>query len=185
MKKLYGMMLAGGSLGLLASFVQMIEYTTLLKNPSAALSCNLNSVFSCSSVFNAWQSSFFGFPNALMCIVFFTIMASLGLVGFTGSNLARNLRLTMHGLALFFLGFGLWFLQQSTFVIGALCYLCLVCITGLLMVNGAWLRINAPDLPISASARRRLQKWISKGTDVFFWIVLAIVIGGTMYLHFA
>jgi len=62
-RSLYAVLAAGSSLGLLASFLQLLEKLVLLKNSHAALTCNINSTFSCTNVLNAWQSEVFGFPN--------------------------------------------------------------------------------------------------------------------------
>ena len=51
------MFFAGSGLGLLASFVLSIETLILAKAPNAALSCDLNSVISCSSVAQHWSAS--------------------------------------------------------------------------------------------------------------------------------
>lgn len=177
-------MAAGGAIGLTASFLETLEYLELLKNSHAALTCNLNSVFSCSNVLNAWQSRIFGFPNTLLCITFFTLMLSTALVGLTGGVLGRKLRLWLHGIALFFLSFALWFMWESTFRIRALCILCLICLTGLLTLNWGWLRINARDLPISAKSRTKLAKAIQHGADTFAWLLLAILIAFVMFIKF-
>jgi uncharacterized membrane protein len=169
-------MTIGGVVGTLAAFLQTVEKIQLLKNPSNPLTCDLNSIFSCTNVLSAWQSSVFGFPNSLMCMGFFVIFASIGLAGWSGAKLPRNLRLGIQALALFVLGFGLWFMQQSIYSIGALCIYCIFCIAGLLFVNATWLRINAKDLPIGERGRAVLNKGIAKGADIFAWFVLGLVV---------
>jgi len=178
-------MTAGGVVGTIAAFLQTLEKLTLFKNKNALLTCDLNSVFSCSNVLNAWQSSVFGFPNSIMCTMLFVIFGSVALVGATGGKVARGLRLGVQALSLGTLGFALWFLWQSTFRIGALCIFCLFCFTGLLMVNWGWLRLNAGDLPIGAHGRALLEKGIAKGADTFGWIILALIIALIMILRFA
>lgn len=182
--KLYAVMVAGGAMGLVASFLQSIEKIALLKHQNAALSCDLNSVFSCSNVLNAPQSAVFGFPNSFMCMVLFTIFTTEGLVLLTGGHVSRGFRLFTQGLSLFTLGFALWFLWQSTYRIGSLCIFCMFCFAGLLMVNAAWLRMNSSDLPISARAHRMLAGLMLRGADIFVWILLAVVVAGAMVLHF-
>lgn len=176
-KILYGVMTAGGAIGLAASFLQMLEKIELLKHPDAVLTCNLNSVFSCTNVLNAWQSSVFGFPNSLMCVVFFTFFMAVGLVGLTGGTAVRSLRLVTQALALFMLAFGLWFLWQSTYRIHALCVYCIFCFAGLLMINATWLRVNAAEWHLS-------KRVIKNGMDIFAWIVLALAIAFAMTLQF-
>jgi uncharacterized membrane protein len=178
-------MAAGGALGLVASFLQMLEKLTLLKNANSELVCNLNSVFSCSNVLNAWQSSVFGFPNSLMCIVLFTVFGSVALVGAMGGKLTRGLRLGVHALSLFTLGFGLWFLEQSIYSIRSLCLYCLFCFSGLLLVNWGWVRTNQADLPISAKGRLLVARVIAKGADTFVWILIALIITFAVLLKFS
>ena len=183
-RTIWSVLSAGAAIGLAASFLETVEYQILLKNSHAILTCNLNSVFSCTNVLNAWQSKVFGFPNSMMCMVFFTLMLGLGLVGATGGSITRGLRLAGHGIALFFLGFGLWFLEQSTFSVRALCILCVFCFAGLLTVNASFLRLNVADLPISRSLRDHLQASMVKGADIFGWIVFGLLITFVIALKF-
>lgn len=182
---IYAILAGGGTVGLVASFLQTTEKLQLLKNADQALVCDLNSVFSCTSVLNAWQSSVFGFPNSLMCMVVFTVFLTVGFVGLTGGTLPARLRHVMHGLAVFMLGFGLWFLWQSIYSIGSLCLYCLICFTGLVMVNWAWLRLNADDMPfLSTAARNKLKAGIGRGADTFGWITLVLVVAFAIALKF-
>jgi uncharacterized membrane protein len=183
-RTIYGLIATGGAVGLVASFLETIEYQEILKNAHAQLVCNLNSVFSCGNVLNSWQSKIFDFPNSMLCMVFFTLMLSSGLIGLTGSVLVPKLRLWLHGIATFFLCFALWFMWESTFRVHALCILCLFCLAGLFMLNWGWLRINIDILPISSHRRKQLHKAIARGTDTFAWLVLAILIAGVMFLKF-
>ncbi|HSW74588.1 MAG TPA: vitamin K epoxide reductase family protein [Candidatus Saccharimonadales bacterium] len=184
-RTIYGLITAGGVAGLTASFLETLEYQEILKNSHAQLVCNLNSVFSCGNVLNSWQSKIFGFPNSMLCMVFFTLMLSSGVVGLTGGILAPKFRLWLHGIATFFLGFALWFMWESTFRVRALCILCVFCFAGLLTINWGWLRTNAEILPIGEQGRKRLYKAIHQGADTFAWVVLALLIAFVMLLKFS
>jgi uncharacterized membrane protein len=183
-RTIYSTMAVGGAVGMIAAFLQTTEKITLLKHKDAILTCDLNSVFSCTNVLNAWQSSVFGFPNSLMCLTLFTIFASIALAGLSGGTLPKNLRLAIQALSLFTLGFALWFFAQSIYVIGSLCILCIFCFTGLLLVNWGWLRLNAADLPIGERGRRALARAIANGGDIFGWFLLAALVGFAMLLRF-
>ena len=183
-RTIYGIMVAGGAVGMVASFLQTLEKLTLLKHKDAILACNFNSVFSCSNVLNSWQSSALGFPNSIMCLVLFTIFTFTALVGLTGGRISRGMRLGMQALALGTMTFGLWFLGESIFVIGSLCVFCIFCFSGLLLVNWGWLRTNAADLPIGEAARARLARAIAKGADIFVWFLVAAAIAFAMLLRF-
>jgi uncharacterized membrane protein len=183
-RTIYGIMTTGGVIGMIAAFLQTTEKIKLLKNKDAILACDLNSVFSCTNVLNAWQSSVFGFPNSLQCMALFTIFASIGLVGLSGGVLPRKLRLSIHALSLFTLGFALWFLTQSIYVINALCILCIFCFAGLLLVNWGWLRLNAAGLPIGERGRAFVKRRIGTGADIFVWVLLAIAVAFAMAVRF-
>lgn len=183
-RNIYITMLIGGLVGVVAAFLQTTEKIALLKNKDAVLSCDLNSVFSCTNVLNAWQSSVFGFPNSLMCMALFVIFASIALVGVSGGALPRKLRLGIQALSLFTLGFALWFLTQSIYVINALCILCIFCFIGLLLVNWGWLRLNASDLPIGKKGREFVKRRIASGADTFAWTLLGLVVGFAMIMRF-
>lgn len=177
-------MLLGGALGMVAAFLQILEKLTLLKNKDAILSCDINSVFSCSSVLNAWQSSVFGFPNSVMCLVLFTIFTTIAIAGVTGAQLPPKLRLAIQVLSLGTLGFALWFLGQSIYSIGSLCILCIFCFGGLLLVNWGWLRLNAAHLPIGKRGTNALAQAFAKGADIFVWFLLAALVAFAMALRF-
>jgi uncharacterized membrane protein len=181
---IYRIMTAGGVIGVVAAFLQTLEKIVLLGDKNATLPCNFNSVFNCSTVLNAWQSSVFGFPNSIMCMALFVIFSSIALVGAAGGVVSRGVRLSIQGLSLFTLGFALWFLWQSTYVIGALCIFCIFCFAGLLMINWGWMRINAKDLPVGEEARAVIGRLIASGTDTFVWVLLAVVVGLAMLLQF-
>jgi uncharacterized membrane protein len=175
-KGLYAVITLAGIVGFLASFLQMIEKIELLKNPNSALFCNINAVFSCSNILNVWQSSVFGFPNSLMCVSFFAIMITAGIIGWTGSSMNKKLRLIFMGMSLFFVGFGFWYLWQSIFVVGALCIYCIFCYAAVLSISAAWLRLNRHDLKLNKKNEKFLGNIISKNFDVAFWLLIAIII---------
>ena len=184
-RTVYGFLMAGGLIGSIASFLETIEYQALLKNAHAQLTCNLNSVFSCSSVLHSWQSRIFGFPNSMLCMVFFTTMFAAGLVGLAGGTMPPKLRLWLQGVSLFFFCFAMWFMWQSTFVIQSLCILCLFCLAGLFTINWAWLRLNAEHLPGSRQAHHMLNEAIRQHGDTFTWLILALLIAFVMFMKFS
>jgi uncharacterized membrane protein len=169
---------------MLASFIQTIERIEYAKHPTAALSCDLNSVFSCSNVFDAWQSAVFGFSNSLLCIVFFAVTMGIALAAATNSKLNKKLRLIMHFFAVFFLGFGAWYLWQSTYKIGYICIFCVACYSAVIAINWAWLKLNARDIFTSKSAAKRWAWVEATGADNFAWALWSIVIAAMIALHF-
>lgn len=168
-RSLYGLIVGASAVGLVSSFLQLLDKLIHLKNPTANLACNISSVFNCSNVLDAWQSSFFGFPNSMMCMIFFSVMLGVALVGATGSSLNKVLRLVMHFFSVFFLFFGAWYLWQSIYVLGAVCIYCMFCYAAVIAINFAWVRTNVLDLPYS----KVKQKLIRSNWDIVFWMVWA------------
>jgi uncharacterized membrane protein len=175
-KLLYGIITIGAAVGFTASFLQMLEKITLLKNAHAVLTCNFNSTFNCSNILNAHQSSVFGFPNSLLCISFFAITLSAGLVGWIGGSINSKLRFVYEAVALFFVGFGFWYFWQCIFNLGSLCIYCLFCYGGVLAINGAWFRLNYKELPLGKNSRKLVDRAVVKGSDIFVWILIALAI---------
>jgi uncharacterized membrane protein len=176
---LYLLTALASAVGLGASFLQTLDKLQHLKNPTANLICNISSTFNCTNVLDAWQSSFFGFPNSLMCIVFFTLTLGVALA-MINANTSKWLRFLMHFLAVFFLGFGAWYLWQSIYFIGSMCIYCLACYVAVIVINATWLRINASDLPLSKATSRFIKgKW-----DLVLWTLWAFAFVLAIYLKF-
>lgn len=169
-------------MGALASFMQLIEKLHLLKNPGVDLICNVNSVLNCTNVLNAPQSSVFGFPNAMMSLVLFVLFLSVGLIGLTGGTVSRGMRLAIQFLSLFTLVFGIWFLWQSTFNIGAICLYCIFNFAGLILINIGWLRINYRDAFKSKRITQKLEYGVSNNFDLVGWGLLTLITLVTIYL---
>lgn len=174
----------GAGIGLVAAFMQTIEKLVLLANKDAALPCNLNDIFNCSVVLNAPQSALFGFPNSLICIIIFTLLLTIGVVGTTASRISRRLLYATQGLALFMLMFALWFLFTSTYIIGAICIFCLICFGGLLLINAALWRLNFSSDRTEGRLSQFPQKMREKNFDILLWLSLAVLMAVAIIQRF-
>lgn len=174
----------GAAIGLVAAFMQTIEKLILLENKDTVLPCNLNDIFNCSVVLNAPQSSLFGFPNSLICIMIFTLLLTIGIVGMTKSRMTRRLLLGVQALAFFMLMFALWFLFTSMYVIGAICIFCLVCFTGLLLINAALWRLNFSSDQMGNKFSRFPQTIREKNFDILLWLSLAVLVAAATIQRF-
>lgn len=170
-------MVLASAVGLASAFWQLMEKLQLLKNPQHALSCNFNSTFNCSNVLNAHQSSALGPPNSVIGIVMFTFFLSVGLVLATGSQISRRLALWVQGLAVFMLGFTMWFLFQSTYRIRSVCIFCLFIGTSVLVINVLVDRHNWQTHP-------KLKKIYESGSDIFAWALIWLAVAFAMLLKF-
>ena len=178
----WNVLIIGSFIGLVASFIQIIERINYAENPTSNLLCNINSALSCSNVFSGWQSSVFGFSNSIMCLTFFSIMFGIALSGRFNKGFSKILGLVMHFFSLFFLLFGAWYLHQSVFSIGAICLFCIFCYSGVIAINWSWLRINMGNIYfISKNTQRSFERAKNRGLDTFLWILWGLIIA-SMFL---
>lgn len=180
----YLMLTTGAGIGLIAAFLQTIEKLILIENKNATLPCNFNDVFNCSTVLSAPQSSLFGFPNSLICIMIFTLLLTVGIVGMTKSRLSRQFLYGIQALALFMLTFALWFLLTSTYIIGAICVFCLVCFGGLLLINAALWRLNFSTSSEMNRLPEFFQRMTEKNFDILMWLSLAVIMAASIIQRF-
>ncbi|WP_034271811.1 vitamin K epoxide reductase family protein [Haloechinothrix halophila] len=118
--------LIGGSIGLLASFVLMVEKIALIENPSYVPTCSLNPVLSCGSVMTTPQAAAFGVANPLLGITGFAIIVTVGVVLTIGFRPPRWFWLALQAGTTFGVLFVHWLIWQSLYTIGALCPYCMV-----------------------------------------------------------
>ena len=120
------LLLVGGLLGLVASFVLAVEKYALLADPSYVPTCSLNPVLSCGSIMASSQAEAFGFPNPLLGIAGFAVVISTGAALLAGARVAGwfwgGLQVGVT-LAAFFVH---WLVFSSLYRIGALCPYCMV-----------------------------------------------------------
>lgn len=122
----YPKILSGGALiGLVASFWQVVERIHMLKDPGVALSCNLNPVIDCGSVLGNRWAALFGFPNALLGIVMFTVLLTVGLMLMSGMELKKWFWKVLAVVTCMLILFSVWFFGMSLYVIGKVCIFCL------------------------------------------------------------
>jgi uncharacterized membrane protein len=174
--KMYLIMTIGSTIGLVASFMQMMDKIALLKDSGTVLSCNINSALSCSTVLNSQQASVLGPPNAFISTIMFCFFLAIGLAGLTNSVISKRMRFITQSLAIFTLAFGFWFLIQSIFVIQSLCIFCVFNTFGLLLVNATWLKLNYLDIKTDTKFDSVLNNLVEKNYDILIWLVIAIFI---------
>lgn len=167
--------LIGGVIGLLASITLTVEKIKLLMDSGYVPSCNLNPVLSCGSVMVTPQASVVGFPNPLMGIVAFTVVAVTGVLAVTKVSLPRWYWVGMTLGTLTGAGFVHWLIFQSLYRIGALCPYCMVvwAITLVLLVIFAGLAFGP------AGGRR-----ISQLLHQWRWTLIALWFIGLLLLIF-
>ena len=118
--------LIAGVIGLIASATLTVEKIEILLNPSYVPSCNLNPIVSCGSVMTTPQASALGFPNSLIGIAAFTVVAVTGVLAVTKVPLPRWYWVGITLGTLVGTAFVHWLIFQSLYRIGALCPYCIV-----------------------------------------------------------
>ena len=125
-RRLAALLLVAGLVGLAASFVLAVEKFALLADPAYVPTCSLNPVLSCGSVMASPQAEAFGFPNPLLGIAGFSVVAVTGAALLAGGRLAgwywAGLQAGVTGGVLFVH----WLIFSSLYRIGALCPYCMV-----------------------------------------------------------
>lgn len=119
------LLLVGGLVGLAASFVLAVEKYALLADPTYVPTCSLNPVLSCGSVMASAQAEAFGFPNPLLGVAGFPVVAGVGAALLAGARPAPwfwgGLQVGVTGGAVFVH----WLIFNSLYRIGALCPYCM------------------------------------------------------------
>ncbi|WTY84573.1 vitamin K epoxide reductase family protein [Micromonospora sp. NBC_01405] len=116
----------GGLVGALAAFVLTVEKIALLKNPAYVPSCSINPILSCGSIMTTGQAEVFGFPNPLIGLAAFPVVAATGIAVLARLQLPRWWWLGMQAGTLFGVAFVHWLFFQSLYRIGALCPYCMI-----------------------------------------------------------
>lgn len=116
----------GGILGFFAAFILTVEKIELIINPNYVPTCNISPLISCGSVMNTWQASAFGFPNSLLGIAGFAIVATVGVALLAGATFKRWFWIGLQLGTVFGVVFVHWLFIQSVYRIEALCPYCMV-----------------------------------------------------------
>jgi uncharacterized membrane protein len=119
-------MLVAGVIGVLCAGILTVDKIHLLKDPDGQLGCDINPIVACGSIINTSQASAFGFPNPLIGLVGFGMIAVTGAAMLAGATFKRWFWLCVQGGVAFGIAFVTWLQYQSIYSIGALCPFCMV-----------------------------------------------------------
>lgn len=130
-EKVYPYILVIGSIiGLIASAVLMVDKVKLAGDPGFTPNCNLNPIFSCTSVMKSHEANAFGFPNPIIGLASFGIVLTVGMAMLARKSpkqvlFKRWFWLGMQAGTLFGVLFVHWLFYHTVYDIGALCLYCL------------------------------------------------------------
>ncbi|HEY1135365.1 MAG TPA: vitamin K epoxide reductase family protein [Nocardioides sp.] len=125
-RRLGWLLLVTGLVGAAAAFTLLLERIQLLLDPSYIPSCSLNPVLSCGSVMTTDQARVFGFPNPIIGVAAFPVVAVIGAGLLAGASYARWFWGALQAGVVFGIGFVAWLVVQSLYDINALCPYCMV-----------------------------------------------------------
>ncbi|MEZ3156710.1 vitamin K epoxide reductase family protein [Microbacterium sp. BWR-S6Y] len=115
-----------GAVGWWAAFSLTMERFHQLANPGDAASCDFSVLVQCSTNLQSAQGSVFGFPNPIIGLAAWIAPIVVGMALLAGARFARWFwALFWVGFA-FAIGFVIWLIAQSLFVLATLCPWCMV-----------------------------------------------------------
>lgn len=167
-------MLISSALGIVASLVLSVDAIALAKDPTANLSCNINSVISCGTVGASWQASLLGFPNAFLGLIAEPVVITIAVASLGGVRFPRwfmNSALAVYAIGL---AFAYWLFFEAYFVIGALCPWCFLITLTTTTVFASMVRVSLMDNNLGLSDRmwRSVVGWLRAGADTLVVILI-------------
>lgn len=119
-------LIIGGTIGFLASFMLTMDKFKLLEDPNFQPLCSINPVISCVSVAGTPQASAFGFPNMFIGIAGFAMVVTVGVGMLAGARFASWFWRLFNVGPLLGITFIHWLFYQSVYNINALCIYCMI-----------------------------------------------------------
>lgn len=168
-------LLIGGVIGWISALELQLGKETLLADPDAVLSCDVNPFISCGNVMMTWQSSALGIPNMALGLGGFAIMAAIGALMISGPSLPTWFRWARLGGMTFAFGYVHFLAISSLFLIRALCPWCLVIWTVTAPMFFATLAhtIESGTVTLPAPLANLLRRWV---VLTLVWYLLVIVV---------
>jgi uncharacterized membrane protein len=167
------------TVGIIVSFILLLETIAILKDANSNLSCNISSILNCSSVMKSKYAELFGFPNPILGLIGYSAIAGVSFSTLLNKSINKYLLwITIFGSLGAFI-FSYWMLGMSVFNIRSLCPYCLIsafCATNTLF---ALLVYN-----IKTYGSAKIQKFIDKGWYFPLIILWNIAVVGFIVLEF-
>lgn len=119
-------LIIAGVIGWWAAFQLTLERIHLLADPNASLSCDFSILVQCRANLESWQGMVFGFPNPLIGLGAWVAPIVVGVAILARARFARWFWWLFEAGMIFAIGFVIWLISQSIFVLGTLCPWCMV-----------------------------------------------------------
>ena len=115
----------GGTFGLIAAVALLVEKIRLIQDPTYVPTCSISPLLSCGSIMNSAQAEVFGFPNPILGVAGFPVVATVGIALLAGATFRRWFWLGLQVGTTFGAVFVHWLIFQSLYRIQALCPYCM------------------------------------------------------------
>lgn len=149
-------LIVAGVLGWVASYSLTVEKVVAIIDPNADLSCNFSILVQCGTNLKSWQGSLFGFPNPLIGLTGFIAPIVVGIAILAGARFSRWFWIAFNIGIIGALGFVIWLIGQSIFVLGTLCPWCMLVWS--VTIPMFWLvtfyNLKNGNIPVPERARR-------------------------------
>jgi uncharacterized membrane protein len=119
-------LLIGGLVGAVVALVLLVEKLDLLANPDYIPSCSIDPVLSCGTIMKTAQAAVLGFPNPVIGLLTFPVVAACGAIVVSRAELPRWVWWALEIGSFAGVLFIHWLIVQSLVVIHALCPYCMV-----------------------------------------------------------
>lgn len=170
-------LLVSGLLGAAAALVLLVEKFALLARPDYLPSCSIDAVLSCGSIMRTAQSEVLGFPNPIIGLATFPVVAAVGALVLARTPLPVWCWLALQAGATAAVAFVGWLIVQSVAVIGALCPYCMIVWAATIAVF--WF-VTAENLErghlVAGPPGRLVARRPGTAVAVSYLVVLAVVV---------
>ncbi|MFS0867573.1 vitamin K epoxide reductase family protein [Microbacterium sp. 179-B 1A2 NHS] len=119
-------LIVAGIIGWFAAFELTLERLKLLADPNATAACDISLLVQCGANLQSPQGSVFGFPNPILGLTAWMAPVVVGAALLAGARFARWFWLVFGLGVTAALGFVIWLISQSIYVLGTLCPWCMV-----------------------------------------------------------
>lgn len=171
----------GGLLGLWASVMLVLSQQTLLRDPDAALACDVNPLIGCGKFILSWQAAALGPPNALLGTIAFSVVTATGVAVLGGGRLPRLYWLLLMAGSVLAAVTITWFQYQAFVELRGLCPYCLVvwAVTIPIVVNVIGRGLQGRHLPAPDGLRRFLVQ--DRALVITVWYAVVLVLIGVVF----
>lgn len=172
-------LILAGVIGWIAAFSLTMERMHLLANPDASAACDFSLLVQCTANLQSWQGSVFGFPNPILGLTGWMAPIVVGVAVLAGARFPRWFWIAFWAGIAFAMGFVIWLISQSIFVLGTLCPWCMVTwavtIPSFYVVTVHLLRSGV--IGLSPAGRQRaagLMTWVPLATILTFAVIILL-----------